>query len=194
VALGDKYTLRFKGLSVGTHHFEYTVDDAFLAAFETSEIHRGDVRVDLTADRQPSMLTLDFRMAGDVEVACDRCLGEFRMPVAYAGRLLVKFAETPPEESDGEVMWLHPTETEADLAQYIYESIVLSLPYQRVHPLDAAGNPTCDPEMLARFRIVSGEQFDEMFPEQSVDGETQSAWESQLAELKARMEEDNDKK
>lgn len=191
--LGDKYTLKFKGLSVGTHHFEYTVDDAFFAAFETSEIHRGDVKVALDVDRQSSMLTFDFRMTGDVEVTCDRCLGEFRMPVAYTGRLLVKFVEEAPEESDGEVLWLHPSETEVDLAQYIYESIVLSLPYQRVHPLDAAGNPTCDPEMLRRFRIVSGEQFDEMFPEQSVDGEGQSEWESRLAAVKEKMEQEEKK-
>ena len=45
-----------------------------------------------------------------------------------------------------------PGEDEVDLAQYIYESIVLSLPYQRVHP-----EGECDPEMLGRFRIVSDE-------------------------------------
>ena len=193
MAVLDKYILRFKGLSSGAHRFEYVVDDAFFSAFEGSEIDRGRVNVVVDMQKQPNLLTLDFRMMGEVMVACDRCLDEFSMPVAYEGTLLVKFAEDLPE-SDGEVLWLHPVESEVNLAQYIYESIVLSLPYQRVHPLDAEGRPTCNPEMLERFRIVSGEEFDGMFPEESVDRqaqtEAQSAWESQLAAVKAKMEEE----
>ena len=197
MVFSDTYLLRFKGLSSGKHRFEYGVNDEFFARFEGSEVSRGDVRVEVEVNKQPSMLTFDFRMEGDVEVMCDRCLGAFRMPVAYVGRLLVKFAEDPPE-SDGEVLWLHPAEGEVDLAQYIYESIVLSLPYQRVHPLDADGNPTCDPEMLRRFRIVQGEEFDAMFPEDTVDAEAKSevqgSWEDQLAAVKAQLEREEDKK
>ena len=46
---------------------------------------------------------------------------------------------------------------EVSLAQYIYESIVLSLPYQRVHP-----EGECDADMLHRFRIVSQEEFSQI--------------------------------
>ena len=192
MAFLDKYALNFKGLSIGTHRFEYAVNDDFFAAFEGAEVCRGEVNVELDLSRQASMLTLDFRMVGDVEVDCDRCLGEFRMPVGYNGTLLVKFTENPPE-SDGEIVWLHPVEGELNLAQYIYESILLSLPYQRVHPQDENGNPTCDPEMLKRFQIVSGEEFDEMFPDENASetsGENQAAWESQLAAIKEKMEQE----
>jgi uncharacterized metal-binding protein YceD (DUF177 family) len=195
VAVLDQYTLRFKGLSAGTHRFEYVVDDAFFAEFPESEISHGTVQVEVEVSKQPSLLTLDFRMQGSVEVACDRCLGEFRMPVDYSGRLLVKFTEEPPE-SDGDIVWLHPVEGELNLSQYIYESIVLSLPFQRIHPLDAQGNPTCDPEMLRRFRIVTGDEFDAMFPGENVDteaqNEAQADWERQLAAVKAQMEKNSD--
>lgn len=191
MAFLDTYSLIFKGLSLGAHCFEYVVNDDFFAQFEGSEVSRGDVRVEMEVNKQPAMLILDFRMEGDVEVACDRCLGEFRMPVAYEGQLLVKFTEDPPPD-DGEVLWLHPVEGEVNLAQYIYESIVLSLPYQRVHPPDADGKPTCDPEMLKRFRIVPGEEFDAMFPGEAVDDEarspTKGSWENQLAAVKEQLE------
>lgn len=71
------------------------------------------------------LLTLDFTIDGEAEVTCDRCLDEFMMPVHYAGTLQVRFSETE-KESDGEVMWLSPNETELPLGQYIYESISLS--------------------------------------------------------------------
>ena len=54
-------------------------------------------------------------------------------------------------------MWISPAEGEVSLAQYIYESIVLSLPYQRVHP-----EGECDADMLHRFRIVSQEEFSQI--------------------------------
>lgn len=99
------------------------------------------------------MLTADVRITGHVVVPCDRCLEDCRIPIDFEGRLLVKFSDEP-REYDGEVLWLLPGEDEVDLSQYIYESIVLSLPYQRVHP-----EGECDPEMLKRFRIVSDEEF-----------------------------------
>ena len=63
----------------------------------------------------------------------------------------------------------------------IYESICLSLPYQRVHPDDSEGRSTCDPDMLSRFRIVSEEEFDRLCPGTETDGS--SPWEK-LKEIK----------
>jgi uncharacterized metal-binding protein YceD (DUF177 family) len=54
-------------------------------------------------------------------------------------------------------MWISPSEDILDLTQYIYESIVLSLPYRRVH--EEGG---CNPEMLAAFTEISEEELEEM--------------------------------
>ena len=132
-------------------------------------------------ERGEAMLTLDVTVDGSVVVECDRCLEECRIPVHYQGRLLVKFSDEV-HEYDGEVMWLLPMEDEIDLKQYIYESIVLSLPYQRVHP-----EGQCNPEMMARFRIVSGEEFDALEAESEQQAPPAGEW-AKLAELKERME------
>ena len=102
------------------------------------------------------------------------------MPVRYEGTLHVRYSDCE-QESDGEVMWISPSETELNVAQYIYESICLSLPYQRVHPDDSEGRSTCDPDMLSRFRIVSEEEFDRLCPGTETDGS--SPWEK-LKEIK----------
>ena len=134
-----RYAIPYKGLSIGNHHFEFEVDDRFFDAFEGSEIHRGHASVSVELVKTERLLTLDFTIDGEVEVTCDRCLDEFMMPVHYAGTLQVRFSETE-KESDGEVMWLSPNETELPLGQYIYESISLSLPYRKIHPEDAEGH------------------------------------------------------
>lgn len=156
-----KCSIAHKALSVGTHRFDFKIGDRFFEAFEGSEIHRGKADVQVVLNKQSNLLTLDFRIEGEVCVTCDRCLEEFMMPVGYTGTLAVRYSETE-QESDGEVMWIGPSETEIDLSQYIYESICLSLPYQRVHPVGSDGKSGCDPDMLARFNIVSEEEFDRL--------------------------------
>jgi hypothetical protein len=106
-------------------------------------------------------MRLTFEMVGNVTVPCDRCLEDCEIPVHYKGRLLVKIAvdgEEPPFE--GDILWLRPGAATIDLGQYIYESVVLSLPLQRIHPEDVHGRPLCNPAMLEWFKIVSEDEFD----------------------------------
>ena len=181
-----KYVIPYKGLGIGKHHFQFEVDDRFFEAFEISEVKRGCAHVDVDLTKNTTLLTLEVTIDGEVIVACDRCLEDCTIPIHYDGQLLVRFSETEAEY-DGEVMWLSPAESEVNLAQYIYESICLSLPYQRVHPADENGKPTCNPEMLARFRIVTPEEFDRIEQEASEHGEPNPAFEK-LKELKDKME------
>lgn len=157
----DNYNIAWKGLSNGSHHFEFEIDDRFFEAFEGLEIKGGKLAAEVELAKSATMLQLEVVIKGSVKVECDRCLDELQLPVDYDGKLKVKFSDEIAEY-DGEVMWVNPADGVLNLAQYIYESIVLSLPYQRVHPEDADGKSLCDADMLARFGIVSPEEFDAM--------------------------------
>ena len=84
-------------------------------------------------------------------------------------------------------MWISPAEGEVSLAQYIYESIVLSLPYQRVRP-----EGECDADMLHRFRIVSQEEFSQIEHDAETRAEVSQPLDgdalAQLASLKEKLE------
>ena len=149
------YSIAFRGLKNGHHDFRFEVGKPLFDAFGNTEIRDCACEVSVGLERAETLLVLDVRITGHVVVACDRCLEDCRIPVDFEGRLMVRFSEEE-HEYDGEVLWLVPGEDEVDLAQYIYESIVLSLPYQRVHP-----EGECDPDMLGRFRIVSDEEFEQ---------------------------------
>ena len=82
-------------------------------------------------------------------------------------------------------MWLNPAEEKVPLAQYIYESIVLSLPYRKVHGTGPDGEPLCDKEMLARFRIISQAEFDALETEQHSLADTDEGGKLGLAEKSA---------
>jgi uncharacterized metal-binding protein YceD (DUF177 family) len=88
-----------------------------------------------------------FDYSGEVRTTCDRCLDELTMPIAGSESLCVKFSDT--EQSDDEdVVFLPEKAHSIDLAQWMYEYVAVAMPIQCVHPDDAEGNPTCDPEMM----------------------------------------------
>ncbi len=155
------YTIPYKGLKNGSHRFDFEIDSALFDEFEGSGIKGGHASVEVDLEKAATMLQLSFRIEGEVTVECDRCLDDLSIPVHYNGELKVKFSDQA-DDYDGEVMWINPAESELDLAGYIYESIVLSLPYSRVHGEDASGRPLCNADMLQRFRIVDSEEFDAM--------------------------------
>jgi uncharacterized metal-binding protein YceD (DUF177 family) len=74
-----------------------------------------------------------------------------------------------------------------DLTQYIYESIVLSLPYSRVHE-----EGECNPEMLASFQEISEEELEAL--EAQVEEEDVVALDDRsmsiLEALKAQMDKE----
>lgn len=177
----QRYSIAFRGLKNGRHEFRFGVDKSLFEEFESTEIKDGACDVEVVLDRQESQLAFDVAISGYVVVECDRCLEDCRIPIDFEGQLLAKFSDEP-REYDGEVIWLLPGEESVDLTQYIYESIVLSLPYQRVHP-----EGECNPEMLERFRIVSDREFAAIEEQASAHGPSEGQW-AKLAELRERME------
>lgn len=140
-----KFIIPFIGLSLGKHQYHYDIDDSFFQEFEHSEIKQGNLGVSLVLDKQSTMLILDFAITGFVNVMCDRCLDNFNMKLNTEQRLFVKFGEETREETD-EIVVFSTNEYEIDVAQYIYEYIILSLPYSRIHP-----EGECDPEVIKKL-------------------------------------------
>ena len=180
--VAQRYSIAYKGLKNGRHNFRFEVDESLFEAFGSTEIKDGRCEVSVGMDRSETQLILDVRITGYVVVECDRCLEDCRVPIDFEGQLVVKFSDEV-HEYDGEVMWMLPGEDRVELAQYIYESIVLSLPYQRVHP-----DGECNPEMLERFRIVSDREFASIEAAAEAVGEHNDGEWAKLAALREQME------
>ncbi|MFR9557546.1 MAG: DUF177 domain-containing protein [Rikenellaceae bacterium] len=178
------YSIDFKALSYGEHSFEFRVDDKLYALYEDCEVSGGVCIAKVELQRSEYMLNLFVEIEGDAIVECDRCLEPCSVEIEYAAPLIVKFSDNEDIEDDfdGDVMWMPTATTTLDLTHYIYESIILSLPYQRVHD-----EGECNPEMLQKFRIVTGEEFAKIEEEcEESDNETMPA--DELAKLQALKE------
>jgi len=160
----ERYAIPHKGLKEGRHTFEWRVGDDFWAARPEGGVTGGDVQVAATLEKGATgVMRLQVEITGGVVVPCDRCLEECTLPVSFRGRPTVTVAVDDGEHpSDGDVIWLAPGDSEIELEEYIYESVVLSLPLQRVHPEDVHGRPLCNPAMLERFKIVTEDEFNNL--------------------------------
>jgi uncharacterized protein len=135
---------------VGKHLFDFVVDKRFFDEFEEGEIRRGQLKVDVVLSKQSQMLDLTISIDGDVEVVCDRCLDNFVLPISFNGSLFVKFGEEKGEVGD-EIIVLTNDDNEINLAQYIYESISLSIPIQRYHGMNGLRGK-CNKEMIEKLK------------------------------------------
>jgi uncharacterized protein len=148
----NTYSIHFKGLKVGKHTFNFEVDSKFFDEFVEGEIKQGKLWVDVILNKQSQMLDLTLTINGTVEVICDRCLENLNIPISYDGSLYVKFGEERADEGE-EIIILTNDDSEINLAQYIYESICLSLPIQRYHGMKGT-KTKCNKEMIAKLKAL----------------------------------------
>lgn len=152
----SKYEIEFKGLREGLHEFEFETDSKFFEHFENSQVQSGSVMAIVTLEKRSTFLKIRFNLKGWVELPCDRCLADYRQNIESEAEMLVKFSETEMED-DVDVMWVKPDEHKINLAQLIYEYIILAIPLRRVHPVNKKGESECDSEMLNRISNVQAE-------------------------------------
>ena len=147
------YTISFKGLSLGSHVFDWVLDDSFFASYEMSEIGDASIDVQLTLVKHSRFLELNFVLDGWAKVNCDRCLDPLRLEITSAPKMFVKFGEQAGEDDtdDNDVIILTHGEDQLDVAQYLYEYAHLSLPIRRVHPDDANGHSACNADMIRKL-------------------------------------------
>jgi uncharacterized metal-binding protein YceD (DUF177 family) len=128
-----EYLIPFAGLKIGKHQFEYQVDKKFFAHFDFDEYNDVNIKVEVVLEKKSTMLELHFKHKGTINVPCDVTNEDFDLPVKGKLNLIVKFGEAFNNENE-ELLILPHGEFQVDVSQYIYESIVLSVPFKRVHP------------------------------------------------------------
>ena len=127
------YIIPFVGLKLGKHQFEYEIDNEFFEHFEYDEFNSANVKVDLTLEKKTTMLELTFKTSGTVNVYCDLTNEPYDQPISSELLLVVKFGDSYNDDNE-DLLILPHGEYEVDVAQYIYELIVLAVPSKRIHP------------------------------------------------------------
>ncbi|MFK5880053.1 MAG: DUF177 domain-containing protein [Flavobacteriaceae bacterium] len=128
-----EFNISFVGLKLGKHKFEYQIDKKFFEYFQYDEFHYSAIKVVLDFEKKSNMLNLGFEAKGNVTVACDVTNEPFELAVKGDLSIIVKFGDE--FNNDNEELLILPYGTfELNVAQLIFEMIVLSIPTKRIHP------------------------------------------------------------
>ena len=151
--MGKKqFVIQFGGLSVGAHEYDFEVNDTFFERLDFSEIKRANILVKLDLQKQSTLMTLNFDISGTVGIECDRCAGDYDIPISTQASLVAKNGDST--ESTEEILVLPYGETELDISQPLYEFIALALPGRKV-PCEISSEYKCDEETLKKLKGVS---------------------------------------
>jgi len=128
-----EFIIPFVGLKEGKHLFEYTIDNKFFEAFNFEDFNSSNVKLGLTFVKKSTFFELYFLAKGNVEIPCDVSNELFFQEIEAELKLVVKFGPEFNDEND-EILILPHEAYQVNIAQYIYEIIVLAVPNKRVHP------------------------------------------------------------
>lgn len=164
------YNVEFAGLKPGLHDFTFEIGETFFDPFGDQDFRKPHAEFRMQLDKRNNLMEVNISMNGKAEVDCDVSGEPFEMDLSSDLTLVVKFGEEFNDE-DPEVLILPHDEHQFNVAQYLYEMFVLSLPAKRVHPkLGKEGVGETAIELLERYAPGHDE------PETEEESSTDPRW------------------
>lgn len=133
-----EFTIPFSGLKQGKHKFEFKIDNKFFESFGYDEFNDANIESVVLLNKTSTMLELEFESKGMVNVDCDITSEAYDQEVVSNMELVVKFGDEYNDEDD-EILIIPHNSHQINIAQYLYEMLVLAVPQKRIHPGIADG-------------------------------------------------------
>ncbi|MCK0133266.1 DUF177 domain-containing protein [Arenibacter sp. S6351L] len=128
-----EFIIPFSGLKQGKHEFEYTIENKFFESFEYDEFNGANIKLDVTLNKMSTMMELEMKARGTVNVNCDLTSEPYDQKIKADLELVVKFGDEYNNDND-EILIIPHSEYQINIAQYVYEMLVLAVPLKKVHP------------------------------------------------------------
>ena len=128
----DGYIVDLKGMTSDTVSYRWQADNDFFSTVQGPEIQHGLLDIALRVKRTSGAYELEFRLEGEVEVSCDRCLEPMSWPID--AQCILKVALGDDFADDGDVVVVPEREGVINVAWNIYEFAALQIPLRHVHP------------------------------------------------------------
>ncbi len=160
------FIIQFVGLKEGKHFFEYKIDKKFFEFYEYDEFNDADVIVNVVLNKKPTLLELYFEASGAVNINCDLTNEPYNQEINQNFDLVVNFGNEFNNENE-EILILPHGEYEVNIAQYIYELIVLSVPLKRIHP--GVKDGTLNSDILDKLEELSPKSLEDKEDNEDID-------------------------
>jgi uncharacterized metal-binding protein YceD (DUF177 family) len=147
----------------------------FFEDFGFEEFNSASILIDAELDKRNTIMDLLLNASGTVNVNCDVTNEPFDLAVNTSMDLVIKFGDAFNDDNE-ELLILSHGDYEFNIAQYVYEMLVLSMPQKRVHP--GVEDGSLESEVLDKLEELSVSS-----PEENNKKEIDPRWEA-LKKLK----------
>lgn len=128
------YSISFAGLKPGMHEFNFHINQAFFDLFDTEkEFTDSDINAKTMLNKHSTFLELQIMISGKIELSCDISGEKFYHDIENEIDVLVKFGEEY-DDSDTDVIVIPRTDSEFNVAQLLYEDVMLTVPMKKLAP------------------------------------------------------------
>src|SRR5690606_13922309 len=88
-----EFIIPFSGLKQGKHKFKYNIQNTFYESFEYNEFNGTDIALDITMNKMSTMMELEMKALGTVNVDCDLTNEPYDQKVSADLDLVIKFGD-----------------------------------------------------------------------------------------------------
>ncbi|MBG15507.1 MAG: hypothetical protein CL853_04055 [Crocinitomicaceae bacterium] len=128
-----EYTIPFSSLKNGKNLFSFELNRSFFETFNWEEFIDCSFKVDLSLIKSETMLDMNFTILGEVISLCDRCMDNLKLKLNNEFRQLIKFVENEQDVFKDELEFLSLNSYEINIAPYLFEYCLLSMPKKKIH-------------------------------------------------------------
>ena len=144
----NEYKIKLGGITNGKNSFSFEIKDQFFEAFTLSDVEHAKIIATALLDKDGDKLALQLQINGTInKLLCDICTEEISVNIEAETNVIIQITAEDLTSTD-EIFYIKKSENSIDLAQLIFELIILNAPKRRQHPLDKQGKVTCNEEMV----------------------------------------------
>ncbi|MDR7130711.1 uncharacterized metal-binding protein YceD (DUF177 family) [Algoriphagus sp. 4150] len=118
----------------GIHEIDFEIGESFFQNFEDNElVKKGNLTARVIMKVGANVIEMNFHIAGTVTLTCDRSLEPFEQLLDFSEKMIYKYGAEEKEIDENVIMITRDT-PKVNVAQLIYEFILLALPLKKIHP------------------------------------------------------------
>ncbi len=143
-----EFTIPFVGLKLGEHLFNFKINNTFFTNFDFEDFNSAAINLEVVLLKKPTLLEFTIQFKGFVNINCDVSNEAYDQDISGEYHFVVKFGDEFNNDND-ELLIIPHGSHQVNIQQYIYETIVLSLPVKKIHP--GVINGTLKSEILSKL-------------------------------------------
>lgn len=158
-----QFKIPLSGLKQGRHQFLYDIDKMFFTYFDYDEFWDAILKLDVELIKSSTSLALKLHVEGEIGVQCYVTNESYMQPIKDTYEFVVRYGDEYNDEQENILIIPHGS-IEVDIKQYVYETILLSVPARLVHPGLEDGSLQSDiKDILDDLRVDAPSEDEEDF-------------------------------